>query len=79
MFHGREFFGAGPGDGEEKGGVGFGFDVVADGVAKGEGSARGEVVRFAVDGDADAAFEDLNGECAVGVVLVSCGQCFAWR
>jgi len=73
VLHGGELFGAGPGDGEEKGGVGFGFDVVADRVAKGEEGAGGEVVGLAVDGDLDVAFEDLNGEGAVGVVLLHVG------
>jgi hypothetical protein len=74
MFHGGEFFCAGPGDSEEEGSVGFGFDVVPDGVAEGEERSSGEVVGFAVDGDSDVAFEDLDGEGAVGVVLLHvCG------
>ena len=73
MFHGGEFFCARPGDGEEKGGVGFGFNVVPYGVAEGEEGSGGEVVWLAVDGDTDVAFEDLDGEGAVGVVLLHVG------
>jgi hypothetical protein len=73
VLHGGKFFGAGPGDGEEKDGVGFCVDVVTDRVAEGEESSVGEVVGLAVDGDADFAFEDLNGEGAVGVVFLHVG------
>ena len=70
MLHGGEFFVAGPGDGEEKGGVAFCFDVVADGVAESEEGAGGEIVRLALDVDANVTLEDVDGESAVGVVLV---------
>jgi len=42
-------------------------------VAESEESAVGEIVGLAVDGDADFAFEDLNGDSAVGVVLLHAG------
>ena len=70
MLHGGEFFGAGPGDCQEKDRVGFGFYVVTDGGAEGEESAGAEVVRLAIDGDAELALEDMDGDGAVGVVLL---------
>ena len=73
VLHRGELFGTRPGDGEEKGGVGFGFDVVADRVAESEEGSGGEVVRLSIDGDAELAFEDLDGEGAVGVVLLHVG------
>jgi hypothetical protein len=69
VLHCGEFFVAGPGDGEEEGGVGFGFDIVPDGVAESEQGAGGEIVRLAVNGDADLALEDMDGESSVGVML----------
>src|SRR5271168_458645 len=74
VFHGCEFFGAGPGDGQEKGGVALGYHVVPDGVTKGEERAGGQVVRLAIDVDAKLAFEDLDGDGAVGVVLLHMGR-----
>ena len=73
VFHGGEFFGAGPGDGEQEGGVVYCFDVVTDGGAEGEEIAGVEVVGLPCDGDADVAFEDLDGDGAVGVVLLHVG------
>jgi len=73
MLHGGEFFGAGPGDCQEKGGVFAGFDVVTNRVAESEEGAGGEIVGLAVDGDTELAFEDLDGDRAVGVVLFHVG------
>jgi hypothetical protein len=73
VLHGGEFFVAGPGDGEEKSGVAFGVDVVADGVAEREEGAGGEIVRLAVDVDANVTLADLDGERAVGVVFLHVG------
>jgi hypothetical protein len=76
VFHGGQFFGAGPGDGEQECGFGYCFDVVTDGAGKREEAADGEVVRLALDGDTDLAFEDLNGDGAVGVVFLHAGAGF---
>ncbi len=59
----------GPGDGEEEGGVVERFDVVADGCAEREEIAGGELVWLAADVDAHMAGEDLDGDCAVGMML----------
>ena len=69
VLHAGQLFCAGPGDGQQKGGVAFGFHIVPDGVAESEESAGGEIVRLAVYGDSELAFEDLDGGGAVGVVL----------
>ena len=74
VFHGGEFFGTGPGDGEQEGRGVYCFHVVANGGAEGEETASVEVVRFAVDGDADVPFENLDGEGAVSVVLFHAGD-----
>jgi hypothetical protein len=76
VFHGGEFFGAGPGDGEQERGFAYGFDVVADGGGKGEEVAGVEVVLLALNRDADLALEDLDGDGAVGVVLLHAGGGF---
>ena len=69
MLHGGELLGAGPGDGEKEGGVADGFDVVAERGGQGEKVADAERVRFSVDRDTKLAFENLDGEGAVGVML----------
>ena len=43
-------------------------------MAESEEAAGWEIVRLSVDGDADLALEDLDGECAVGVVLLHVGS-----
>ena len=76
MFHGGELVCAGPGDGEQECGFGNCFDVVTDGAGKREEAADGEVVWLALDGDTDLAFEDLNGDGAVGMVFLHAGGGF---
>jgi hypothetical protein len=76
MLHGGQLFRAGPGDGEQESGFVYCFYVVPDGGGEGEEAAGLEVVWLAVDGDADAAFDDLDGDGAVGVVLLHAGGCF---
>ena len=73
MLHAGQFLVAGPGDCQEKGRVAAGFYVVADGGAKGEEGSGREIVRLAVDGDADLAFEDVERHGAVGVMLFHAG------
>lgn len=74
VFHRCEFFGTGPGDGEQEGGGIYCFHVVTNGGAEGEEIAGVEVVRLAMDGDTDVTFENLDGEGAVGVVLFHAGD-----
>ena len=76
MFHGGKLFGAGPGDGEQEGGVVDRFHVVSDGAREGEEVADADVVRFAMDADADVAFEALDGDGAVCVMLLHAGGGF---
>jgi hypothetical protein len=76
VFHGGELFGAGPGDGEEERGFAYGFDVVTDGGGEGEEVAGVEIVRLALNRDADLALEYLDGYGAVGVVLLHAGGVF---
>jgi hypothetical protein len=73
VLHGGEFFGTGPGDGQKKSGVAFGLDMVTDGVAESEKCTGWEIVLLSVDGDANLTLENLDGECAVGVVLLHVG------
>ena len=74
MLHGGKLFGTGPGDGEQEGRVVYCFHVVSDGGREGEEVADMDVVRFAMDGDADVAFETLDGNGAIRVVLLhACG------
>ena len=76
MFHGGQFVGAGPGDGEQERGFAYCFHVVTDGGGEGEEVADVEVVWLALDGDADLALEYLDGDGAVGVVLLHAGGGF---
>jgi hypothetical protein len=73
VLHGGEFFVAGPRDCEKKGGIAFGFDIVADGVAESEERAGGEIVGLALDVNANLPLENLDGDGAVGVVLFHVG------
>ena len=74
VLHGGQLFRAGPGDGEQEGGLVYCFHVVSDGGREGEEAADLDVVRFAMDGDADVAFETLDGDGAIRVVLLhACG------
>ena len=73
VLHGGQLLVARPGDCEEKDRVAFGFYVVPDGGAKGEESAGGEIVRLAVDRDADLTLNDVEREGAVGVMLFHAG------
>jgi len=70
VLHCGQFFVAGPGDGEQEGGVVRGHYVVPDGAGEGKQGAGGEIMRLAVDCDDEPAFQDLHGESAVGVMLV---------
>ena len=76
VFHGGEFLGAGPGDGEQECGFGDCFDVVPDGAGEREEIADLEVVRVVMDVEDHVAFEDLNGDGAVGVVFLHAGAGF---
>ena len=73
MLHGGQFFGAGPGDGQEEGGVADGLYVVPDGGAEGEEVAYVEIVWMAVGGDSNLALKDVDGDGAVGVMLFHAG------
>jgi hypothetical protein len=70
VLHRGEFFVAGPGDGEQEGGVVRGHYVVPDGGGEGKQGAGGEIMSLAVDRDDELALQDLYGESAVGVVFV---------
>ena len=70
VLHCGELLIAGPGDGEEEGGVLEGFYFVLDGGSEGEEISWLEVVGFAVDSEANLPFDDMDGDGAVGVVLL---------
>ena len=70
MLHRCQFFVAGPGDGEKKSGIVLGHYVVTDGMGEGKQAAGGEIMSLAVDRDGELAFQNLDGNSAVGVVLV---------
>ena len=76
MFHGGELFGAGPGDGEQERGFACGFDVVTDGGGEGEEISGGDIVWLALNGDAYLALEHVDGDGAVGVVLLHASGVF---
>ena len=76
MFHGGELFIAGPGDSQQEGGVFDGFYVVPDGGGEGEEVADAEIVWVVLSADADVAFEYLDGDGAVSVVLLHSGGLF---
>jgi hypothetical protein len=74
VLHCGELLIAGPGDGEEEGGVFEGFDFMLDGGAEGEEVSQLEVVWFAVHREANLSLKNVDGDGAVGVVLLHlCG------
>ena len=70
VLHGGQLLVAGPGDGEEEGGVFEGFYFVPDGGAKGDEISLLEIVGLAVHGETNLSLEYLDGDGAVGVVLL---------
>jgi hypothetical protein len=76
MLHRRQLFFAGPGDGEQKGGVADGFHVVTDRGGKRVEATGGEIVGLAMHVEADVPLQDLNGEAAVSVVFLHAAAAF---
>jgi hypothetical protein len=70
VLHRGQIFVAGPGDGEQEGGVVRGHYVMPYGGGEGKQGAGGEIMPLAVHCDGELALQDLHGESAVGVVLV---------
>ena len=73
VLHGHQILIAGPGDGEEEGGVLKGLYFVANGGAEGDEVSCFEVVGLAVNGEAYLPLEDLDGEGSVCVMLLHTG------